>query len=213
MEDLVSKCYGKKTHVKPNNGKLWYLPHHGIKHPSKPGKVRIVFNCSTSYGGTSLNRNLLSDPDLTNQLIGILMIRTEEVVFMSDTQAMFYQVKVPDSQRSFLSYLWWNNNDLNGKLVDYEMGIHVFGGTSSSGYCKYVLKRTAMDNAPNYDTEVAETLLHNFYVDDLLRSVEPKETAIQLIKGTRRICGEGGFNLTKFICNRKVVLQSVPECH
>ena len=25
--------------------------------------------------------------------------------------------------------------------------------------------------------------------------------------------GEGGFNLTKFMCNRKVVLQSVPGCH
>ena len=103
--------------------------------------------------------------------------------------------------------------DLNGKLVDYEMGMHVFGGRSSSGYCKYVLKRTAMENAPNYGTEVAETLLHNFYVDDLLRSVESEEIAIQLIKGARRMCGEGGFNLTKFICNRKVVFQSVPEYH
>ena len=203
----------KEDRCQTDNGKLWYLPHHGIKHPSKPGKVRIVFNSSTNYGGASLNRSLLLGPDLTNQLIGILMIRTEEVVFMSDIEAMFYQVKVPDSQRSFLRYLWWNNNDLNGKLVDYEMGIHVFGGTSSSGYCKYVLKRTAMDNAPNYVTEAAETLLHNFYVDDLLRSVESEEIAIQLIEGTRRICGEGGFNLTKSICNRKVVLQSVPECH
>ena len=212
MEDLVSKCYAKKTDSKPDNGKLWYLPHHGIKHPSKSGKVRIVFNSSTNYGGASLNRNLLSGPDLTNQLIGILMIRTEEVVFMSYIEAMFYQAKVPDSQRSFLRYLWWKNNDLNGKLVDYEMGIHVFGGTSSSGYCKYVLKRTAMDNAPNYVTEVSETLLHNLYVDDLLRSVELEEIAIQLIKDARRTCGEGGFNLTKFICNRKVVLQSVTEC-
>ena len=109
MEDLVSKCYTKKTDVKPDNGKLWYLPHHGIKHPSKPEKVRIVFNCSASYGGASLNRNFLSGPDLTNQLIGILMIRIEEVVFMSEIETMFYRVKVPDSQKSFLRYLWWNN--------------------------------------------------------------------------------------------------------
>ena len=68
MEELISKCYAKKTDVKPDNGKLRYLPHHGVKHASKPGKVRIVFNCSTNYGGTSLNRNLLSGPDLTNQL-------------------------------------------------------------------------------------------------------------------------------------------------
>ena len=148
MEELVSKFYAKKTYVKPDNGKLWYLPHHGVKHPSKPGKVRIVFNCSTNHGATSLDHNLLSGPDLTNQLIGILLrFRTEEVAFMGDIEAIFYQVKVLVSQRSCLSYLWWNNNDLNEEFVDYEMGVHVFGGKSSPGFCNYTLRRTAVNNA------------------------------------------------------------------
>ena len=61
--------------------------------------------------------------DLTNQLIGILMrFRTEEVGFMGDIEVMFYQVKVSDSQKSFLR---WNNNDLKRELVDYEMSVHV----------------------------------------------------------------------------------------
>ena len=214
MEELVSKCYAKKTDIKPDNGKLWYLPHHGVKHPSKPGKVRIVFNCSTNYRGASLNRNLLSGPDLINQLIIILMrFRTKEVAFMGDIEAMFYEVKVPDSQRSFFRYLWWNNNDLNGERVDYEMGVHVVEATSSPGCCNYALRKTAVDNVTKYDTEVVETLLQNFYIDDLLKSVESEEIAIQLIKDVRRMCVEGGFNLTKFICNRKAVVQSVPECH
>ena len=89
--------------------------------------------------------------------------------------------------------------------------LHVFGSTSP-GCCNYVLRRAAIDTAPNYDTEVAETLLHNFYVDDP-KSVEWEEIAIQLIKDIRRMCEEGGFNLTKFICSRKTVLQSVAECH
>ena len=60
--------------------------------------------------------------------------------------------------------------------------MHVFGGTSSPGCCNYALRRTAIDNAPDYDTEVAETRLHNFYVDVLLKSVESDEIAIQLSK-------------------------------
>ena len=61
--------------------------------------------------------------DLTNQLIGILMrFRTEEVGFVGDIEVMFYQVKVSDSQKSFLR---WNNNDLKRELVDYEMSVHV----------------------------------------------------------------------------------------
>ena len=118
MEVLVSKSYV----IKPDKGKLWYLPN-GIKHPSEPGNVRIVFNCSTIYGGASPNRNLLLGRDLTNQLIGILMrFRTEEVGFVGDIEVMFYQVKVSDSQKSFLR---WNNNDLKRELVDYEMSVHV----------------------------------------------------------------------------------------
>ena len=46
---------------------------------------------------------------------------------------MFYQVQVPDNQRDFLRYLWWENNNLEDDLVDYEMCVHVFGGTSSPG--------------------------------------------------------------------------------
>ena len=91
MEEIVSRCYTKKTDVKPDNGKLWYLPHHVVKHPSKPGKVRIVFNCSTNYGGASLYRNPLSSPDLTNPLIGILLrYRTKEAAFMGDIKAIFF---------------------------------------------------------------------------------------------------------------------------
>ena len=62
-------------------------------------------------------------------------------------------------------------------------------------------------------TEVSEILSHHFYVDYLLKSVESDEIAIQLIKDVKRMCGEGGFNPTKFICNRKEVLQSLSECH
>ena len=164
-----------------------------------------MFSCSTSYRGASLNRNLLSGPDLTNQLIGILMrFGTEEVGFVGDIDAMFYHFKVPDSQRSFLRCLWWNSNNLNGEIVVYEMGVYVLGGTFSPGCCNYALRRTAI--APNYDTEVAETLLHNIYVDDFLKSLESEEEAIQLIRYVRIVCVEGGFNLTKFIRNRKAVL-------
>ena len=87
-------------------GKTWYLLHHGVKHVSKPGKVRIVFDCSTNYGGTSLNNKLLSGPNLTKQLAGVLKrFCTLEVAFMGDIAAMYYQVQVPTEQRSVLRLL------------------------------------------------------------------------------------------------------------
>ena len=78
IEELILKGYAKRASSNSIKGKTWYLPHHGVKHASKPGKVRIVFDCSANYGGTSLNNKLISGPDLTNQLAGVLIrFRTE----------------------------------------------------------------------------------------------------------------------------------------
>ena len=56
--------------------------------------------------GTSINENLLSGPDLTNHLVGVLIrFRVGPVAFMANIQAMFYQVKVPGKQRSLLRFL------------------------------------------------------------------------------------------------------------
>ncbi|XP_060589840.1 uncharacterized protein LOC132744996 [Ruditapes philippinarum] len=54
-------------------GRIWYLPHHPVVNPKKPGKVRVVFDCAAKYRGTSLNDNLLQGPDLTNSITGVLM--------------------------------------------------------------------------------------------------------------------------------------------
>ena len=204
----------QKNQRKTNDGGLWYLPHHGVRHPSKPGKVRIVFDCSANFGGACLNNKLLSGPDLTNQLAGVLLrFRSEEVAFMGDIEAVFYQVQVRDDQRGFLRYLWCENDNLVGELVDSEMCVHVFGSTSSPGCCNYAHRKTAVDNPSDFKVGVAETLMKNFYVDNLLKSVESEDSAIQLIQDVRKICQGGGFNLTKFTFNRKGVLKLVPENH
>ena len=65
----------------------WYIPHHGIYNSNKPGKIRVVFDCSAKYQGTSLNDNLLQGPDLTNGLIGVLArFRKETIAIMCNIE-------------------------------------------------------------------------------------------------------------------------------
>ena len=80
-----------------------------------------------------------------------------------------------------MRYLWWENNNLEGDLVGYEVCVHALDGTSSSGCCNYVIRKTAVHNTFDFNVGVAETLLKNFYVVDLLKSVESEDSAIQLI--------------------------------
>ena len=38
-----------KSEVKSTFGKEWYLPHHPLQNPNKPGKVRRVCNAAAKY--------------------------------------------------------------------------------------------------------------------------------------------------------------------
>ena len=62
----------KADHTSHNHGRkkqnVWYIPHHGVYHPKKPNKIRMVFDCSAEYQNESLNKHLLQGPDLTNNL-------------------------------------------------------------------------------------------------------------------------------------------------
>ena len=211
MDELIDKKYARKCDCAGLEGRTWYVPHQGVLNPNK-GKIRVVFDCSSQYKGNSINQNLLSGPDLTNQLIGVLhKFRLEPVAFMADMQAMYNQVKVPESQRSCLRYLWRKESDINSEIVDHEMCVHLFGAVSSPSSSNYALKRTAVDNSSSFGVDASETVMKNFYVDDLLKSVKSEEYAVDLIKRVKEMCAAGGFNLTKFICNRKNVLMSIDK--
>ena len=82
---------------------LWYLPHHPVFNPNKPGKTRVVFDCTAKFRGMSSNDQLLSGSDLTNSIVGMLTrFRQEQVALAADTEPMFHQVRVsPDNYDAF----------------------------------------------------------------------------------------------------------------
>ena len=49
MADLIKKGYAEKSTKKAPEGRTWYIPHHGVSQLSKPGKIRVVFNCSAEF--------------------------------------------------------------------------------------------------------------------------------------------------------------------
>ncbi|XP_068674508.1 uncharacterized protein [Montipora foliosa] len=139
MSDLISRGYAEKVPAEERaikNGQVWYIPHHGVYHPKKPGKIRVLFDCSVEFAGDSLNRHLLQGPDQTNNLIGVLCrFLQEPIALMCDIEGMFHQV----------------------------------------------------------------------------HSVAALEAAISLVKDTKKLCEKGGFNLHKFICNHKSVIDPIPN--
>ena len=105
-----------------------------------------MFDCSAKFQGTFLNDQLLriQGPDLTNTLVGILTrFQQEQIAFMSDIEAMFYQVQVFSSDCDSLQFLWWPDGDLDKDPEEYQMLVHLFGGASSLSCTNFALKKTA----------------------------------------------------------------------
>ena len=182
MNDHLIKGYAKRA-MSPL-GKTWYIPDHGVYHPSKPGKVCVIFDCSVEFEGRYINQELLSGPDLTNQIGGVLTcFRQEPVAFMADVESMYYLVIIPDSQQSFLKNFWWNNSNLLEKPQHFVMCAQVFGGKSSASCSNYALRRTAVDNESIFGKDGSEALQKNFYVDNLLS----KKLLLSIPDSQRRI--------------------------
>ena len=82
MKKMIDNGYAEKvpqtsesTGDQPETSRrknVWYIPHHGVYHPKKPNKIRVVFDCAAEYENESLNKHMLQGPDLTNNLTGVL---------------------------------------------------------------------------------------------------------------------------------------------
>ena len=81
--------------LRKRSDREWYLPHHPVVKPNKPGKVRRVLNGASKFHGTSLNKSLLVGPDLLQNLIFVLLrFRQHKYAVSADIEGMFLQVEV-----------------------------------------------------------------------------------------------------------------------
>ncbi|XP_066919725.1 uncharacterized protein [Clytia hemisphaerica] len=212
MKSLIDRGHVKISDKAPTPNRTWYIPHFAVYHPKKPDKVRIVFDCSAECHNYCLNKELLQGPDMTNQLIGVLTrFRQGPIAVMADIETMFHQVRVEEEYHDYLRFVGWPDCDLSNELVDYQMCVHLQGATSSPSCANYALRETAKLYKDQFGEDASNTLIRNFYVDDMLKSFPSTQEAIVTIPNIVNMSNAGGFRLTKFHSNDRNVLATIPE--
>ena len=215
LEGYIAEGHAKQVTAEQGSGdQNWYIPHHGVFHPHKPDKVRVVFDCAAKSGKAQLSLNdcLLQGPDFITSLIGVLLrFRQERVALQADIKAMFHQVFVSEQHRSALKFLWWKGGDFTRPPSEYAMQVFLFGAKCSPSCACYALKRAAVDQSDVYTQTAVKTVLKNFYVDDMLKSVATEREAVSLRKELKEMLQNRGFELTKWVSNNENFLASVPE--
>ena len=184
---------------KNRSDREWYVPHHPVLNPNKPGKVWRVLNGASRFHGNSLNNSLLVGPDLLQNLLFVLMrFREHKYALSADIEGMFMQVGLLESDQRSLRFLWWEDPTSHVSVFQYTR--HIFGAKDSPTCANYALRRTAVDNQDLYP-DIDCAVLNNFYMDDYLGSVKNPETALRLSRSLVELLKLGGFNLIKFISN------------
>lgn len=210
MAKVLVSGAAEKAPAPVKDSEYWYLPLFGVYHPKKPDSIRGVFDSSAVYQGMSLNSLLLSGPDLTNGLLGVLLrFRKDAVALSADVEQMFYQFRVNKECRDFLRFFWYEENDMNKNLIEYRMCSHVFGNKPSPAVATYGLRRT-VDAA---DADIQGFVTRNFYVDDGLTSLPGVDEAVDLLTRTQKhLRQEGNIRLHKIASNsRSLMLAFSPE--
>ena len=198
-----------KSEVEGTFGKEWYLPHHPVLNPNKPGKVRRVCNAAAKYKDICLNDKMLAGPDLLHGLIGtIFKFREGPIALTADIESMFLQVQVPERDKNCLRFLW--RPTVNEPVQFYEYQRHVFGAKSSPTCANYALKQVAINNEDEFPI-AAKTIQNNFYMEDFIKSFETPEEAIKVFKQLQPFLSKHRFELKKWITNSDVVTNATPE--
>ena len=159
------------------SNRSWFIPHHMVHHN---GKDRIVFNCSFTFEGQSLNDHLLPGPTLGTSLLGVLLsFREHPDAISSDVKWMFHQVPLLDEDKPCLCFLW-RDMKVDEKPTVCKWQVLPFG-TTCSPCCaifvlqSHVLKHTELEKGVRLSVEC------NFYVDNCLQSLPSEVQAKKLV--------------------------------
>ena len=212
INKLLQKGFAEEVPKNPKASSertVWYLPHHLVLNPKKPGKLRVVFDCAACFDGESLNDKCQSGPDLLNRLFCVLVrFRQHAFAFSGDVEAMYMQVAIPPEQRDALRFLWYSPA---GEIITYRMTRHLFGGIWCSSSSTYALRKSLhLDSDVPPSAAVQSVVLNSFYVDDCLHSSETTGELVHAALGARDVLLLGGFRLTKFVANCSDLLEKLP---
>ena len=182
-------------------GPVSYLPHKEVlKEHSLTTKLRIFFDASAKEKGSmSLNETLQTGPNLTEDLLAVLIrFRTQRVVLLADIEKSFPQIIIREEHRDALRFLW--DMDGSGKPQTFRLTRNYFGFASSSFVLAACVRKLLQWHESKYP-ETVDGIRENYYVDDVATGASSDEKATKLYHEAKEIFAYGSFNLRKWTSN------------
>lgn len=181
-----------------------YIPHHAVLIEKK---FRVVFDGSAkTTNGKSLNDIQYTGPRLQKDLLDIIIkFRTGRIAMTADICKMFRQVEIQPIHWDLQRILW--RSDTKEPIRDYWLTVVTYGLAASPYLAVKALKQCASD-AEKEMPRAAQVVQNDFYMDDLLTSVESEPQANTLKLELTELLHRGGFELAKWRSNCSQIMES-----
>ena len=207
MDRLFEEGFAERVDNKPNNNRVWYLPHFGVQNVNKPGKVRLVFDAAAKSANTSFNDLLLSGPDLLKSLPGVIMrFRQFAYAVKADIKDMFLKIKIRPEDRDAQRFLW-RGKDRSLKPKEYAMSSLIFGAKSSPCAALYIKNKNAALFLSQYPA-TAISLTENCYMDDFLDSCISLEEISRRVSESIEINANANWQMHGWASNVESILEN-----
>ena len=199
LESNFVRRLDEKEASETENAMQKYLPRHPVKHSHKPGKIGRVCNAAAKFKGFLSNDKLPSGPDLLRKLVGIVFwLREYETAMTADIESMFLRVAVPKQEWKCLCYQW--REKPSDTVVFYEYSRHVFAAKRSPTGANYRFQQGGRHNKVEFP-EAFFAVDRIFYMDDLVKSVDTPQQAIECYRQLVETLKRSGFTLKKWASN------------
>ena len=144
---------------------------------------------------------------------------------------MFHQFAVPEEQKTYLRFFWYENNDPNRPIIEYWSKVHLMGLKSSPAIANTGIRFAVREQPPANGTvwtkeddlldplhlnatrtqdPIEKTLAEGFYVDDLLTSQPTEKDALNLTRTGISRLKRNDLHLCKVQSNSELVRQAYP---
>ena len=192
------------------NGQTHYIPHHHVRKESSTTPIHIVYDCSCQMSGNhpSLNDCLEVGPPLINDLCSILIrFRIHKYGVVTDIEKAFLHVKLHNDDQDFTWFLWLSNpQDPESEFEIYRFKVVPFGSASSP----FMLNATLHLHLKSQNSDTADKMLKNLYVDNLISGGTTEENVIRYFREATDIMSKANFNLRSWASN-SLELQTIVQ--
>uniref|UniRef100_A0AC34RR48 Integrase catalytic domain-containing protein n=1 Tax=Panagrolaimus sp. JU765 TaxID=591449 RepID=A0AC34RR48_9BILA len=192
-----------------------YMPFLLVLTENKTTNIRMVFNASAKCGKKKLSLNdfMEAGPSMIPDLLGLLLrIRALcPILTVADVEKAFHQLRLHPDHRDFTRFLWikdmakYMKNGLQSNNIWELRFTSVPFGCKASPFLLNASNQLLFNQLE--DTELAQNLKADTYVDNITIRSDSPETAIQKMQTTIQLFASVGMNLRGVVSNNDEVLE------